>query len=89
MGGEIKKLMSSLNKNLRKLGFQVIRSMAWSDDKSTILLMISLSELELPPYELHEGPPVNSNAAEEFIRKYVNDPGIIGPFIRGFTMVCG
>lgn len=82
-GGEIKKLMSSLNKNLRKLGFQVIRSMAWSDDKSTILLMISLSELELPPYELHEGPPVNSNAAEEFIRKYVNDPGIIGPFIRG------
>ncbi len=81
--GEIRKFMSSLNKNLRKLDFEIIRSMAWSDDKSMILIMISLSELELPPYELHEGPPVNSNAAEGFISKYINDPSIIGPFIRG------
>ncbi len=28
-------------------------------------------------------PPVNSNATEVFIKKYVNDPGVIGPFIRG------
>ncbi|WP_243678448.1 CCA tRNA nucleotidyltransferase [Vulcanisaeta distributa] len=82
-GGEIRKLMSSLNKNLKKLDFEVIRLMAWSDDKSTILLMISLNELELPPYELHEGPPINSNAAEGFIRKYVNDLSVIGPFIKG------
>ena len=81
--GEVRKLITSLNKNLRKLDFKVIRSTAWSDDKSVILLMISLNELELPPYELHEGPPVDSNAAVEFIRKYVNDPGVIGPFIRG------
>lgn len=81
--GEIRKLLASLNRNLKRLGFGVIRSMAWSDDKSVILIMISLNELELPPYELHEGPPVNSSAAEEFIRKYVNDPSVIGPFIRG------
>ena len=81
--GEIRKLMSSLSKNLRKLDFEVIRAMAWSDDKTSILLMITLSELELPPYELHEGPPVNSNAVEGFIKKYVNDPSVIGPFIRG------
>ena len=81
--GEIRRLMSSLSRNLRKLDFEVIRIMAWSDDKSKILLMITLSELELPPYELHEGPPVNSNAAEGFIKKYVNDPSVIGPFIRG------
>jgi len=81
--GEIKKLMASLTKNLKKLDFKVIRSMAWSDDKSIILLMISFNELELPQYELHEGPPVNSDAAERFIKKYINEQNIIGPFIRG------
>ncbi|WP_243675835.1 CCA tRNA nucleotidyltransferase [Vulcanisaeta distributa] len=82
-GGEIKKLMVSLTKNLRKLDFKVIRSMAWSDDRSVILLMISLNELELPPYEIHKGPPVNSDAAEGFLKKYINEPSVIGPFIRG------
>ncbi|GAB6944735.1 CCA tRNA nucleotidyltransferase [Vulcanisaeta sp. JCM 14467] len=81
--GEIRKLLSSLNRNLKKLDFEVIRSTAWSDDKSVILLIITLSELELPPYELHEGPPVNSNAVDGFIRKYVNEPSVVGPFIRG------
>ncbi|WP_054857569.1 hypothetical protein [Vulcanisaeta sp. JCM 16159] len=57
--------------------------MAWSDDRSVILLMISLNELELPPYEIHRGPPVNSDAAEGFLKKYINEPSVIGPFIRG------
>ncbi len=81
--GEITRLMASLVRNLRKLGFRVIRSMTWSDDKSVILLMIMFEELELPQYEPHEGPPVDSDAAGSFIRKYINRQDIVGPFIRG------
>ncbi|WP_243681092.1 hypothetical protein [Vulcanisaeta souniana] len=75
--------MALLVRNLRKLGFKVVRSMAWSDDKSIILLMMIFEELELPRYELHEGPPVDSDAADSFIRKYVNRQDVVGPFIRG------
>jgi tRNA adenylyltransferase (EC 2.7.7.25) len=57
--------------------------MSWSDDKSIILLMLTLEQLELPPYELHKGPYVDSEAVENFVRKYVNDPSVIGPFIGG------
>jgi tRNA nucleotidyltransferase (CCA-adding enzyme) len=45
--------------------------------------MLAFEELELPPFELHEGPYVDSEAAENFLRKYMNDPNVVGPFIRG------
>lgn len=81
--GEVKRLMASLIRNLRKLGFVVVRSSSWSDDENVILLMLAFEELELPPFELHEGPYVDSEAAENFLRKYMNDPNVVGPFIRG------
>lgn len=81
--GEIRRLMDSLTRNLEKYEFRVIRSMAWSDDKSVILLMLSLREARLPPYENHKGPLVDSDAARNFIKKYINDQNVVGPFIRG------
>jgi len=81
--GEAKRLMATLIKNLRELDFRIIRSMSWSDDKSIVLLMLTLEQLELPSYELHKGPYVDSEAVDNFVSKYVNDPSVIGPFIRG------
>ncbi len=81
--GEIKKLMVFLTKNLRKLDFNVMRTAAWSDDKTVIVLMLTFETLELPSYKLHKGPPVDTDAAEEFVKKYVSDHNSVGPFIKG------
>lgn len=81
--GELSRLLSSIERNMGKLGFKVYELKAWSDDSSIILVMLTLSSLELPQYELHMGPPVNSEAVDAFLTKYINDNEVIGPFIRG------
>lgn len=81
--GELGRVLSIIERNMRKLRFKVYDLRAWSDDSSTILIMLTLESLELTPYELHMGPPVNSEAAYAFLSKYINNNDIIGPFIRG------
>ncbi len=82
--GEVWRVLDSIIRNLRAGSFVVYHATAWSDEESRILMMITLEQLELPPYELHEGPPITSEAAEAFIEKYKSDHRCIGPFIRGF-----
>ncbi len=81
--GELKKFVRSLGDALRRSGFKVYNIGAWSDDESKILIMIMAESLDLPPYEIHKGPPVYSDASLSFIDKYVSDSTCIGPFIRG------
>jgi len=65
--------------------FKVIRSTAWSDEKSLNLILLELEREELPSSKRHEGPPVSRlTESASFITKHAKDASTIsGPWIEG------
>ncbi len=55
----------------------------WYDEKTRVVIMVTLERLDLTPYELHEGPPVYNDGSIKFVEKYLDDPEALGPFILG------
>jgi len=80
--GELGRLARAVTRGLSKLGFRIIHHGLWSDEERRVMIMINAESLDLPPLELHMGPPVDSEASEVFISKYIGAQ-VIGPFIRG------
>lgn len=80
--GMYKSAARALANKLEECGFRVLRYGVESDEKTYVKVALLLESLELPPYELHEGPPVFSDALDKFIEKYVG-MDVAGPFVRG------
>ncbi len=81
--GEAKRLLRSLWNTLERYEYKPYHMHVWSDEKSRILIMMTLERLDLTPYELHEGPPVYNDGSIKFVEKYLQDPEAVGPFIVG------
>lgn len=81
--GELKRMVKAFENVFKKFEFKVYHSGIWTDEKERIYLMFTFEKLELPDYELHQGPPVYSDDSIKFIEKYLNDESIVGPFIKG------
>ncbi len=65
--------------------FNVIRSSAWSDERSLNVLLFELESGQLPDSKRHDGPPVSRlRESASFLSKHVGDAGTLsGPWIEG------
>ncbi len=79
--GEAKRLARSLWNVLERYEFKPYHVQVWTDERQHVLIMMTLEELDLPPHQLHQGPPVYSDDAIKFVEKYLRDPECLGPFI--------
>jgi tRNA nucleotidyltransferase (CCA-adding enzyme) len=64
--------------------FEVIRSAAWSDEKTLNVLLFELEAEQLPNSRRHEGPPVSRlSESSAFISKHsCDDSTVAGPWIE-------
>jgi tRNA nucleotidyltransferase (CCA-adding enzyme) len=81
--GQLYKSQRSLQKLIELNDFKVLRSQAWSDEKSLNMFIFELEEFRLPNVKKHLGPPLEKeDECENFLKKYINDPIVTsGPFI--------
>ena len=79
--GEIKRLARSLWNILERYEFKPYNIQVWTDEKEHIVITVTVEQLDLPDYQLHEGPPVYTDDVLKFIEKYVHDRECLGPFI--------
>ena len=70
---------------LRKQGFNVLRSKAWSDEVGDCALIFELEDLQMKDLLLHAGPPVSmKTSSERFLTKHVDAPDTLaGPWVEG------
>jgi tRNA nucleotidyltransferase (CCA-adding enzyme) len=64
--------------------FKVSRSLAWSDEESLNVILLSLEQEELTPSKKHLGPPVSrATESSSFLTKHVkNSRTVSGPWIE-------
>jgi tRNA nucleotidyltransferase (CCA-adding enzyme) len=68
--GQIYKTSRALKKLLVKNDFQVLKNETWSDETELVVLVYALEIVTIPRSKLHHGPPVDSEEAIHFIKKY-------------------
>lgn len=81
--GEINKSLNKCIRLIENYDFQVIDSMAWSDEENYIFLIIELEEDKLRRGKLHEGPKIWwDEDVEKFLNKHLKS-ALAGPYIKG------
>jgi len=82
--GQLYKSQRSLNKLLLLNDFNVLRSMAWSDEKALNMFVFELEQCCLSPIKKHFGPPLErENECAKFLSKYLsNSITVAGPYIE-------
>ncbi len=82
--GQLHKIRKRFETRLLEVGYNVIRSTDWSDERSQALILYILESNQLPKTELREGPHVlDYENSETFLSKYREDERLVsGPFIR-------
>jgi tRNA nucleotidyltransferase (CCA-adding enzyme) len=76
---QLRKTERALVAGLERAGFEVLRSDVWANDKSIILLELTIAEL--PRVQIHLGPPIKVDVGD-FIRKHLRSKRkFAGPFI--------
>jgi tRNA nucleotidyltransferase (CCA-adding enzyme) len=75
----------ALVNHLENNDFDVIRSAAWSDERSLNVILLELERGELPCSKRHEGPPVSGlTESASFLTKHARGRSTIaGPWIEG------
>ena len=65
--------------------FQILRSLAWSDEKSLNVILLELEEAELASSKKHLGPPIHrARESASFLSKHMKNPRTVaGPWIDG------
>lgn len=83
---QARKLEKSIHDISDLIGFRLYGTELECNDKISIL--IETQEDKIPPFRLHQGPPVFSQNVIEFIRKWETDPlRVRGPYILGDRVV--
>ena len=68
--GQIKRAASALSTQMEVEGFNVLRHMAFSDEKNHACLIFEFDSLEIPKKRVHEGPEFFSESdSESFVTK--------------------
>lgn len=79
--GAIKRASNVIARKLEECEFKVYHHIAWTDESSVIYLAFTLESEVMPEYQLHEGPPIHSEASDKFVEKYVVLDDVVGPYI--------
>ncbi|MFN3804281.1 MAG: CCA tRNA nucleotidyltransferase [Pyrobaculum sp.] len=80
--GKYKKLGKTLYNWVKECGFKVYRWGVESDEKTYVMLIYVVEQVELQPFVLHRGPPVYDKAVDAFVEKYLGEE-VVGPFVQG------
>lgn len=80
--GMFKRYARAVANKLEECGFKVLRYGVDSDERTFVDVAFLVESPVLPEYELHEGPPAFSEAAEKFVEKYAGSD-VVGPFVVG------
>jgi tRNA nucleotidyltransferase (CCA-adding enzyme) len=83
--GQLYKSQRSLRKLVQLSDFEVLRDVAWSDDKSLSMFVFELGLRCISPVKKHLGPPLEKEQElEKFLAKHQNGSGTVsGPCIEG------
>lgn len=82
--GQLYRSQRSLLKLIQRYNFTVFRSHAWSDERSSCVLIFEVENRSLPNIKRHLGPPLKKKLeCEKFLRKHVGaDSTISGPRVE-------
>ncbi len=82
--GQLYKSQRSLRKLIQLNDFNVLRNLAWSDEKSLNMFIFELEQRILSPIKKHFGPPLErEHECEKFLLKHLNNLGTVsGPYIE-------
>jgi len=81
--GQLYKSQHSLHKLVELSDFDILRDLAWSDEKSIGMFIFELEQRFLSPTKKHFGPPLEKQLeCEKFVAKYLNNSDTVsGPYI--------
>jgi tRNA nucleotidyltransferase (CCA-adding enzyme) len=82
--GQLYKSQKSLHKLIQLNDFEILRDLAWSDEKTLNVFMFELENCCLPPIKKHLGPPLEKeHECEKFLAKHLdNSETVSGPHIQ-------
>ena len=82
--GQLYKSQRSLHKLIRLSGFNVLRDLPWSDEKTVNIFIFELDQRSISPVKKHLGPPLEKkNECEKFLQKHISRPNTVsGPYIE-------
>jgi tRNA nucleotidyltransferase (CCA-adding enzyme) len=84
--GELHKTMHALGRLLSENDFQVLRQDVWSDERDTSVLIFGLETEVISPARTHNGPPVDSREAVNFVEEYTKSRKgnivVAGPWVE-------
>ena len=79
--GQIHKSRQALERQIDEYGFRILRSTAWSNEKTRHVFVFELDSANIPEAVKHTGPPAHlENNVRQFIEAYRDNPRTItGP----------
>jgi len=82
--GQLYKSQRSLHKLVQLSGFDVLRDLPWSDEKTINMFIFELEQRFIPPVKKHLGPPLEKEReCEKFLQKHVSSlKTVAGPHIE-------
>jgi tRNA nucleotidyltransferase (CCA-adding enzyme) len=82
--GQLYKSQRSLCKLIQLSGFNVLRDIPWSDEKTVNMFIFELEQRFISPVRKHLGPPLEKkNECEKFLLKHINSAKTVsGPYIE-------
>jgi len=82
--GQLYKSQRSLRKLIQLNGFNVLRDLPWSDEKTVNMFMFELEQRFISLVKKHLGPPLEKkNECEKFLLKHVRSSNTVsGPYIE-------
>jgi len=83
--GQLYKSKRSLHKLMQLNGFNVLRDLAWGDERTVNMFMFELEQRFISLVKKHLGPPLEKkNECEKFLLKHVKSRNTVsGPYIEG------
>lgn len=81
--GQLYKSLRSIKRLLKQYDFSVVRTAAWSDEKTLNVLLIELQTSILSATKKHTGPQTFSDSVERFLERHVGaDDTVAGPWVE-------
>ncbi len=82
--GQLYKSQRSLHKLVQLSGFNVLRDLPWSDEKTINMFIFELEQRLISPAKKHLGPPIEKEReCEKFLKKHMSSPNTVtGPYIE-------
>ncbi|MDH5374664.1 MAG: CCA tRNA nucleotidyltransferase [Candidatus Bathyarchaeota archaeon] len=82
--GQLYKSQRSLHKLVQLSGFDVLRDIPWSDEKTINMFIFELEQHFIPPVKKHLGPPLEKEReCEKFLQKHMSSLNAVsGPHIE-------